>query len=158
MKILVVMRHGDYCGLDDHLSDHGQYQITQISDQLKTHYLNGGTARILTSTAKRAVQSAAIVSQAVGAFVEEYDLLWSECGRKEDLPGALELVQRRGSDVDLLILCTHFEYVNRFPSFFGLKELGVNLHHDRVEKGQALIVDCVDRVILAHLPERIITF
>lgn len=133
-KRLLTVRHGDYDEGTMGLSNVGTRQITSISDKISP-LIKGKTAIILSSSAKRAVQSAVIISNQLGVEYQEHEVLWSEGRHPEDLSKALELVQSFMDKVDVIILVTHYEYIERFPSYFAYKQLEVHLESEVVGNG-----------------------
>lgn len=148
MKKLVLVRHGSYGG-DDHLSSDGRRQIEALAKKLKT-FVNGASIVILTSIADRARESAEILSSFFGVEHEQHEILWSENSHPEDFNGTLELIRSNSNKGDILILVTHYEYVEYFPSYFAEKELGAALHPRLIGKGEAWVVDCAEKT-LTHI-------
>lgn len=138
MKQLIVVRHGQY-GYDGRLNDCGRVQIGALADKLRS-LINGVTVMILTSTVDRARESAEILGSAFGVGFEEHEILWSENSHPEDLPGTLELVRSRKDNADVLVLVTHYEYVEEFPSYFAREELGTSMHSRLIENGEAWVI------------------
>ena len=93
------------------------------------------------------MDSAAILGKAFGVPFEEHEVLWSENRHPEDLPKTLELVRSKKETVDVLILVTHLEYVNRFPTYFAKEELGSYFPHDSINKGEACDIECEAKTI-----------
>lgn len=146
MQRLIIVRHGEYGG-NDRLSEYGKEQITQLGEKLKAT-VNGGRVVILSSVAARAVDSAEILGKTFGVEFEQHDVLWSENRHRENLPKALELVRSKKDDADILVLVTHLEYVERFPSYFGEEELGnPSFPHREISKGTAWDIDCNQKTI-----------
>ncbi len=148
MKQLIVVRHGHY-GYDDRLNDYGRNQIGMLAEKLKST-MNGETVMVLTSTADRARESAEIIGSVLCVGFEEYAILWSEACHPEDFPGTLELVRSFKDEIDVLVLVTHYEYVEDFPSYFAKKELGISMCSGLIEKGEAWIIDCLGKK-LTHM-------
>lgn len=155
MKKLVVVRHGHY---DDRyqLNDHGRNQIRSLAEQLRPH-ITDATIKILTSTADRARESGEILSGIFQAEIEQHEVLWSESRHPENLAEALQLVRAKFNEVDVLILTTHYEYVERFPGYFFRKELNMNLRSYLIEKGEAWLIDCEAKT-LQHIEPVPVTF
>lgn len=145
MDKLVIVRHGHYDS-NDQLSECGRVQIRELSKKLKSS-INGSPLLILTSNQDRARQSAEILGSAFNVGFEEYEILWSEGKHPEDLPGALELIRSRKNDAEVIVLVTHYEYVEDFPRYFGKNELGVELRSHLIDKGQAWVIDCQQKTI-----------
>lgn len=145
MKKLVLVRHGSYGG-DDHLSSDGRRQIEVLAEKLKT-FVNGDSVVILTSIADRARESAEILSSFFGVEYEQHEILWSGNGHLEDFDGTLNLIRSNSSKGDILILVTHYEYVEYFPSYFAEKELDTKLRSRLIGKGEAWVVDCKEKTL-----------
>ncbi|MCX6812263.1 MAG: histidine phosphatase family protein [Candidatus Berkelbacteria bacterium] len=147
MKKLVIVRHGDYCYSDGEnvLSHAGEDQIRELIEKLVAENViinSGGELVILSSTARRAVDSAKIIAEALGVRCNFNEILWSESFRIENLPGALELVRQLES-ADTVIMVTHYKYTKYFPQYFGQEYLGVNSFPMSVAgKGRAWVIDC----------------
>jgi len=146
MKKLVVARHGQY-GHDDRLNETGRDQVAGLAKKLEAH-INSDSVLLLTSPVDRARESAEIIGSYFGVGLEEHEVLWSENDHPEDFPRALELVKSRQGDVDIIILMTHFEYVEHFPAYFAKKELEVELRCRLIEKGEAWVVDCEQKSLI----------
>ncbi len=145
MKKLILVRHGKY-GSDDKLNASGRKQMDNLSETLKS-IINGESVIILTSTAPRASESAEIISKSLNVPFEEHEILWSDNGHPEDIPKVLELVKFHKEKSDILILVTHLEYMDRFPTHFASKELGVAINFQRSEKGCAFVIDCAEKTM-----------
>lgn len=145
MKQLIVVRHGQY-GHDDRLNDHGRVQISMLAEKLKP-LMNGATVLILTSITDRARESAEILGSSFGVGFEEHEILWSDKLHPKDLPGTLELVRSRKDEADVLVLVTHYEYVEEFPAYFAREELGISLDSWLIEKGEAWVLDCLQKTL-----------
>lgn len=148
MNKLIIVRHGEY-GPDDRLNSRGRAHIEKLSNNLK-QLIGDETVLILSSIAVRAVESAEIIAAALGVEFEKFELLWSESMHPEDFPGAYKLIQERKEGADVLIVVTHLEYANYFPSHFARMEWGSEKYidiEDDVEKGEAVIIDCIKQTL-----------
>ena len=147
MKKLIVCRHGNY-GDDKRLDASGREQMRQLASQLRLH-LSGCAVRVLSSTAPRAVDSAETLIRALAldglSDFELHPVLWSDEERRENLSAALELVRTKFEGIDVLVLVTHFEYAEGFPSFFARRVLDADIRHRNVAKGGARVIDCIDK-------------
>jgi len=144
MKKLVLLRHGSYSG--DHLNDLGRQQIKNLALQLKK-LINGDNLSIITSPAIRAVESAQILSSFFGVKYEVNKVFLSGGQYHEDLPKALEIIRTK-EKVAVLIIVTHYEYLEKFPHYFGKEELGSFFYTDTVDKGEALVIDYQEKSLL----------
>ena len=149
MKNLVVIRHAA-CGNDGRISEDGRQQMHRLFDHLH-RFVNAGTVLVLTSSASRATDSAAVLVREfecvdLAVEIEKHDLLWSDVHHREDIPGALALLARSRDRADTIVVVTHLEYAGELPERFTLQEswpepiplLGV-------DRGQAVLLDCVNR-------------
>ena len=143
MRHLVIVRHGDY-GPDRRISHSGRAQMLALAQHLK-QLVNSGSVVILSSTAPRAADSAAILGEALRVEVELHDILWSDNSHPEDISGAFELVRSCSSRADVVVLVTHLEYTRDLSRHFAEKEWGVSLPLSEIKKGQARVLDCVER-------------
>lgn len=144
MQRLIIVRHGDYGGRS--LTAFGREDIAKLGERLKST-INGGRILILTSTAIRARESAEILSQILGVEIEENEILGSE-DYMEDMEATLGLVRSKKEAADVLILVTHMEFVEEFPSLFGKEELGVDYFPYRaIGKSEAWDINCEQKTI-----------
>ncbi|HOX41057.1 MAG TPA: hypothetical protein PK263_02590 [bacterium] len=148
MKTLVVARHGSY-GDSGTLSALGKSQMDELASSLRA-ILAGQQVRFLSSTALRAKESTERLIEKCGAEIPAtfHELLWSESGHPENLPGALDLIKSECDGADVVVLVTHLEYAEQFPNFFCRKELGMPYRYTETEKGQAWVVDCEQRTLV----------
>lgn len=144
MQQLIVVRHGQP-GPDGRLNDLGRAQIGALAEKLKP-IINEASVAVLSWTTDRARESAEILGTAFGVRFEAHEILWSENSRPEDLPGALALVKSQ-RDKDVIILVTHYEYVEGFPAYFAEQELTTRLHPAMIGKGEAWVLDCLQKTL-----------
>lgn len=143
MKRLIIVRHGSY-GDNGRLNDRGRSQIESLTKKIQA-MVGSDSIVILSSTADRAQESAEILSQMSGEF-ENHTVLWSESSRPPENQVVLDLVKTK-READTVILVTHYEYVDTFPRFFGIRELNTDLNSRVIEKGEAWIVDCENKTL-----------
>lgn len=149
MKTLIVARHGDYNDSTGGLSEYGRSQIGELGKALQG--VVDGTVLVLNSTAPRAAESAAILAELFKAPSEGHTLLWSGSdGGFDNNPAARELVQGHAEKFDTIIMVTHFEYVESFPTYWCEHALGVKLRSGEIEKGEAWVIDCEGKRLM-HL-------
>ena len=147
LKKLILVRHGvDEGGRDDHLTETGRRQITDIAKKLVQH-VNGSSILMLASTALRAIDSAEILSKMLEISFEPQDLLWSGGGGKvypdiSDFEKLMEIVSNHPSSADVVVFVTHYEYVDEFPEWFGRKHLNASLRGRVIPRGTAFLIDC----------------
>lgn len=139
-ELVAVIRHGEY-DYNYNLDEGGREQIRLLSSKLK-EIVSGKKTVMFTSTAARAVQTAEILSRELGVTFEERKFLHSGGGDldTEQAEKALELI--RTANADVVLLSTHFEFVESFPAIIGDKLLGARLCSNQIPKGSAWLVNC----------------
>lgn len=100
---------------------------------------------IISSTAPRAKQSAAVIAEKLCQSFEQTDDLWT-CERFSYRPTKImDLVQQKESSADCLILVSHLELVKDFPNHFANSYLKTRLFGREIPKGTAFVIDCHNR-------------
>jgi len=152
MKHLFVARHGDY-GRDDRISDYGCRQMEALGKAIK-QILNGRSAYLFSSTAPRALDSSQILAAqlALPTEFEQVPYLWSgnDAPRNSfyfspSLDRLMGLVAERRDKADGLVMVTHLEVTEDFPSHFFQKEFGQDKRIGEISKGQAVHLDLETR-------------
>ncbi len=139
MKKLIVVRHGED-GAFGALSQNGFEQIQALAKKLN-EIVNGLSVFVFTSPTLRTKETAKIISKTLNT---EYKV--EEClEHEEDFADSLKLVRSRVEDV--VILVTHLEYTEWFPSYFAKENMGIYLKSYGIDKGRAWIVDCENKTI-----------
>ncbi len=142
MRKLVVVHHGVYDS-NGSLSKMGVVQIEQLSRKMAVAFA-GLRFVILYSHQIKARETASIIGKALGfPLSEEHTRLWSWEG---DLPLAqkrhiLELVEANARRFDVVILVTHKEVIDQFPTFWGLSKGFVIREMMSTPKGSARVID-----------------
>ena len=141
MHTLVIVRHGQ-SETNDLLTDRGVSQMEVLGDALRERYRNANFL-VLTSAAPRARRSTNVLSKRLASMpaIETHETLWSQDKRPPDYDAVLELVDEREKAADVIVLVTHAEYADNFPSFYATARLGTRLDSHYVEHGRAWIVD-----------------
>lgn len=143
MRKLFIVRHGSHT--DGKLNQEGYDQMLSLGGKIRA-VMDGGTVRVLSSTAPRAVTSANILAVRFGVKVLRRRILWWDEDHREDLVQALQLV-RQAAGADHVVVVTHLDYVEHLPSFFASKEWSdESIHSFRVATGEAVVLDCERRV------------
>lgn len=145
MQNLAIIRHGDY-GSDDRIDQDGKRQMLRLSEKLEP-VIHGGTTVILSSTAPRALDSAAVLAEALGGIpVEQHPLLWSDNRHREDVPAALKLLASAGDQANSILVVTHLEYTEELPARFSQeRQWPIPLRYSEIRKGCAVLLDCVGK-------------
>jgi len=147
MKHLFVARHGNYGG-DRRLNDYGRKQMEVLGKAIK-EILNRGSVRVISSTAPRALDSSEVlIAQLALPEFEQVPYLWSGGDAPMDTYGwmpsgdrLVELVNERKNGADGLVMVTHLEVGEEFPSHYLKKELGRDEYIRGISKGQAVHLD-----------------
>ena len=146
MKKLIIARHGEYDLGNGKLNSEGIKSITALSEEILLLAKNQKVV-ILSSTAFRALDSAEIIGEKLGISFEKEKVLWSDSDHYEDFEAALNLIRSYFEKVDILILVTHFEYVDLFPYYFARKQLNTQIKSYPINKGSAWCIDCIKKTI-----------
>lgn len=157
MDKMIVVRHGHY----DHrerLSEVGQGQIATLAERLAVHVDGGNSLTLLSSTAPRAMDSAEILAKKFGVSYERLDVLWTgndamRIGEEEDFKELMGIINGRHSKARVVIIVTHYEYVEDFPAFFGKTILNARLHGWVIDYGEAFVIDCGTKEMV-HISNR----
>lgn len=150
MKKLIVFRHGAYDEKTGRLDEDGREWLVRVAERVKPHL--EGRVRILSSTAPRAVDSAEVLAAQLGLEgVEQHLVLWSDNEHRMNLPGVGTLVFQCSFDVEVLILVTHLEYAESFPTYFAEEMLHSDIEPYQVSYGCARVIDCEERTEIAYL-------
>ena len=155
MKHLFVARHGDY-DYDSmyaaRLNDSGRQQMEVLGKAMK-EILKGSSVYLISSTAPRALDSSEIlVAQLALPVFEKSSYLWSgddapsdSFYRNPSLDRLMGLVNNKRSKADGLVMVTHLEVAEEFPTYFLKKELGQDEPIGEISKGQAVHFDLEQR-------------
>jgi broad specificity phosphatase PhoE len=147
---LLVVRHGDYNGGDMHLNSSGRDQIKRLAEKI-IPIVNNKKVTILSSTASWAHESAAIIAEKIGCDFEQCEILWSDNRHPENFPGTLELIQSYLDNTDVLIIVTHCEYAEYFPSYFAKEQLKVDIDSYLIDKGNMWFLSWAEGAILTEV-------
>jgi hypothetical protein len=152
MKHLFVARHGNYGG-DDRIDNYGRQQMGLLGKAIK-QILNGSSVYLFSSTAPRALDSSQIlaVQLALPQEFEQVPYLWSGSDAPRDsyyyspsLDKLMGLVAERRDKADGLVMVTHLEVAEDFPSHFLKKEFKQANRIGEISKGQAVHLDLEQR-------------
>lgn len=140
LKKIIVVRHGYYQGAM--LTEEGRQQIGRLGKELASR-VNGSSIALLSSVAGRAVDTSKILAASLGDLkFEEYICLYSfGCLSNENFQGALELIKEKGVEHEVVILSSHLEFIDQFPTRWG-KTRGFDIKcWSDTPKGTARIID-----------------
>lgn len=151
MKYLFIARHGSY-GNDNRLNDHGHKQMEVLGGSIK-EILNGASAYILSSTAPRAIDSAEVLAvqlELPKEFEKTEDLWTGGDSSKErayycDCDKLIQMINERREKADGLVMMTHLEVGEDFPSYFLKQEFEQNEYIRDISKGQAVHINLEDK-------------
>ena len=145
MKKLIVARHGSY-GEDMRISSAGREQMVKLAETLKKH-IDGCKVVMLSSSAPRAADSAEVLAGLINVPFKEYEVLWSDNRHRRNDQAVLDLIESKKGDADVVIIVTHIEYTDSFPSFYARKVLNAQIFSYGIGKGEAQILDCGQKTI-----------
>lgn len=167
MEYLFITRHGDFDSQTGNLTTLGKSQIASIAMQIQKYCIDK-TVVILTSTAPRALESTKIIAERIliRNIVQE-QWLWSG----NDAPSftyyhnqkpasIIEVIEDKKTyqnidilENDVVILVSHYEVVNQFPSYFFMVRLGQTQSCPKLEKGECIQIDTVNKSfkVLKHI-------
>ena len=143
MKHLFIVRHGVYHkeGLD--LTPRGIAQIQKLAKEMKA--ITGGISRghyLVSSSARRAEQSAQIIADAFGLkSFETKKNLWTNSWDDfypELLNEIDEIVESHRDTHEIMTLVTHYEVVNSYPSYASKWLIGREEKIRKILKGRAV--------------------
>lgn len=140
MQKLILVRHGEY-GADLGLTATGEQQIRSLIPALAA-MTQGRKFAVVTSTATRARESAAILATGLQTVFEENRLLGADDLWMEKHQELLDYIKEATRQLDVLILVTHMEYVDQFPHYFAQIELQTELPYHMSRKGEVVVIDC----------------
>ena len=130
MKRLIVVRHGQADGPGDNsdLIEVGKSQISDLVNKLKP-LSDACRVLVIASPLPRAKQSAKIIADMLRGSCEDDEILFPDTSGsseifQEKLDVILDLIRRRKSDADVLILVTHSELPIFISRNFLTEELG----------------------------------
>ncbi len=143
MKLLILVRHGEYAEDTGTLTAKGREQIGILTEKLK-QIIGGIRVIIFTSPAPRAKESADILSHAFGGGTPDAHYKLSPGEDNFDPARLLDLVRIYKDSAEVLILVTHVEYAEGFPKYYVREVLGEEITSGGVFTGEACVVNCED--------------
>ena len=160
MKHLFVARHGNY-GNDDKLDNLGRKQMETLGKTIKG-ILNGGSAHIISSTAQRALDSSQILAIQLVSPPEFEQIPYLRSG--SDAPKGsyewesnndmvIDIINERREKAEGLVIVTHLEVAESFPTHFLRKEFNEKGRLDGIAKGMAVHFDLEGRAY-QYIPKR----
>ncbi len=141
LELVAIVRHGEYDTY--YLNPRGEAQMRALATGLLP-LVGGRKLAVISSTIRRAVQSACLLAEGLGAPRPIlYEVLVSHDECRPDLPVAYALITRESeAGAAAVIVVTHMEYTEELPSFV-CQQLGISGVHlpRRLQKGQAWILN-----------------
>lgn len=149
LSTVIIVRHPEYDSKSGSLTPEGIKQASSLAMQITDKIPSIENALIVTSTAKRAVETADILSHALRVPVEQSDAFLTDAHTDEDIPAAIEFIKAKQDDYDVIIVVTHLEYADALPracnhAFFG----GSTGYFCCLQTGQAYIVQPGKAILL----------
>ena len=152
LQKLVVVRHG--CYDDTGLTEQGRRHIAQLAETLAQR-LNDHAVALLSSPLKRAMETSEIIAARLGLNFDEHPCLLSGGYRLNNgqVEATLRLIAERSETYTAIILSTHLEFVEKFPSLWGATHGFLIAQEENVLKGTARVVDVqTGQVEILHPP------
>ncbi|MBA3732788.1 histidine phosphatase family protein [Patescibacteria group bacterium] len=121
LKKLIVVRHGKYA--EKSLTAEGRRQVAELATALAIQ-LHQSSIALLSSTATRAKETSVILAAGLGGITfEEHECLFSGGYNldSEQVEETFRLLEENGSTHDVVILSTHMEFIDQFPTIWGKK-------------------------------------
>lgn len=151
LKHLFLVRHGSYISGSGDLTEGGIRQMRAMAGAIRERVAAGRTC-LVSSVAKRAVNSSNVLIEELGlSDFEREEYLWSgpdvprdldTYWKSHDCARVMGIVQARERQADALVVVTHLEVAEDFPTYFvqqrfdpedkGIREL---------EKGEGVYFD-----------------
>lgn len=146
------MRHGAYDLDSGGLDPMGVRHVENVAGQM-VPFIHGGSVVILHSLAKRAEQSAGIVSKVLGGVVCVPRMeLGKEQNQLVHVEAAMNLVSVGYSDKDVVIAITHAEHIQEL--FFPIgRMLGKMIDLEIINAGCAVLFDLVAKEFVLLAPK-----
>lgn len=144
LSAIIIARHPEYDLGSGSLTPQGIERANDLAMQItdKIPSISGVEhAIIVTSTAKRTAEAADILSHALGIPVEQSNVFLTDAFTVENIPAAINFIEAKQDDYDVIIIVTHLEYTDVLPracghAFFGGRARGLR----NLRKGEAFIV------------------
>ncbi len=156
LEKLIIVRHGDYHG-DSGLTFGGQQQIVGLAKVLADH-VGSSTIALLSSTAPRAKETSEILASHFGGIQFDSHMCLYSGGRRlveENAEKALQLIDDKGATHTVVILSTHLEFIDFFPTFWGRKR-GFEIPESReTPKGTARVINVQTGEVEYLFPENL---
>lgn len=109
---IILIRHGVFDDGNDFLNQKGIYQIQEIKTNLQTNFSQNINYKIISSTGKRAMQSAEIFSGNNISFMS--DQLIHKKDLKMNLQSIFTLLIEQTGNSNYLVVFTHGEFIKEF--------------------------------------------
>jgi phosphohistidine phosphatase SixA len=141
LQKLIVVRHGYYSG--ENLTSDGRRRVAGLAEVLASQ-LNGHTVALLSSTAIRARETSEILVASLGGIPFDEHRCFHSGGNyleADQVTEALRLVDEKGMTHEVVILSTHMEFIDRFPTIWGRRR-GFSINEQRdTPKGSARMIN-----------------
>lgn len=148
LDLVIFVRHGEYDDdiMDGRLDEWGCRQLRALSEKIFA-LVAGRKTKVLSSTAKRAMESADIIAQKFGVPVSGHEILWSDSSHPWSYPDASHFVvaqnhDEQSSEFKVAVVVTHLEYIRGLPRFFAKTFLNADVESREIPKGCAWVLDC----------------
>jgi phosphohistidine phosphatase SixA len=140
--------------LNPSLSSEGRSDILRLANYLAEHQA-GRVVAVLSSPAKRSMQSAGIIGLKFGVRPKSYSILFSKSEADVNVPEVIKLIQPNIEKSEVVIIVTHYEYVQPLGEYLIEKNniLWRWPNYGSIKEGGALIIDCTTGETSVYSPE-----
>jgi phosphohistidine phosphatase SixA len=148
MRILIIVRHGSY-GADRRLNDKGRQEIQTLAEAIKSRSLCIGRVHIISSPSKRAVESADLMKSVLSTecAIAQHELLFGYAVAEVHGTLLLRIIEQAAEGYDTLIVVTHKEVGDDFPTFF-CKHLAIDSPRVfGIAKGHGIAINCEAKTV-----------
>lgn len=142
MKTFICGRHGDYTASTTSLTIRGQRAVAELAEDIAKLIGADAKPKVLSSTAKRAKETAAIVAEKFGVEVEEHEALFTDDHNGSKVDESVNLIQRAGEEAEVVICITHAYAVGGIPSELIYRINGVHRSLPNLSYAEAYVVNC----------------
>jgi phosphohistidine phosphatase SixA len=153
LQRIIIARHGAYIGSNGELvlSNEGKRQATRLAEKLKG--VATGKTVVITSSARRAVETAEIIARALSVPYMPTEALWTDAlhdgVRNADLP---PIIERFAEGATTAIIVAHFDHgfalADRLAEHF-LDSYELHGKQESLGHAEACVLDLKTKIISA---------
>lgn len=143
MEKIILIRHGDH--KNDILTDKGRIEINNLANKLDFLTEKNKIIKIFSSNYTRTIMSAELIKQ----LYELDDIIKIDVMGENDFEEEkiYDFIKTKANQIEIVILVTHAQHVRFFPGYFSIAEWQKMNQLDKIETGEAVIIDCLKQEI-----------